>query len=466
MYDDYQYKTVGGVYGLMDRNGNTLLPPVYEDIQLEGYGESGILKLKKDGVYGLFTINGKELVKPAYAQIECNDEVCIAAEYIEKKESYQYLLLDRSEGKVLTEKRYDLISKMYSNDRYLTYKENGKYGLMSTKGKVVLPATYSFIGASEQYMVDNVFRVNQYGEVSEGDFGTEVKGGKWGLINAKGDSIIGIQYQDLQFTNDSLVILKDYDGFFHLFNVRSKQFVLSGNYQYIQSNSYDFPYFLVGKNVKINEEYNEPEEGEFGIADAHGKLLIPTKYRNILSYSRASICQHMDLTGFDLIDDKGQEILTKQKSIIRLNDTLFVVENDGQSMLFNVLSKKSILREPVAQFNVPDYIPYSEFLLAYRSKEGSWGYMNIKGEVLIQAQYCDALTTGDTYLVVAKCNGTGGNAFQYGVIDWHNNVVIPCIYDAVSVDYNGLFICEKDGDVFRMNASNEQVGKKGKKGYQ
>jgi hypothetical protein len=238
------------------------------------------------------------------------------------------------------------------------------------------------------------------------------------------------------------------------------------NYQYIKLNSYDFPYFLVGKNVKINEEFNEPEEGEFGISDASGKLIIRTKYRNILSYSRASICQHTDLSGFDLVNDKGQEILSKQKNIIRLNDTLFVVENDGQSVLFNVLSKKSILKEPVAQFNVPDYIPYTEFLLAYRSNSGSWGYMNIQGEVLIQAQYCDALTTGDAYLVVAKCNGTSGNAFQYGVIDWQNNVILPCIYDAVSVDYNGLFICEKDGEVIRMNASNEQVGKKGRKGYQ
>lgn len=466
MFDEYQYKTVGGVCGLMDANGNTILPAVYEDIQLEGYGESGLLKLKKEGVYGLFTMNGIELVKPAYSKIDCNDEVCIAAEYVEKKEGYQYVLLDRAEGKVLTEKRYDLISKMYSNNNYLTFKENGKYGLMNIKGKVVIPASYSFVGASEQYGVDKVFRVNQFGEVIEGDYGTEVNGGKWGLINDKGDSLLGIRYQQLEFTNDSLVILKDYDGFFHLFNIRSNQFVLSGNYQYIKSNSYDLLYFLVGKDVKMNEEYNEPEEGTFGIADANGKLLIPIKYRTILSYSRASICQHLDLSGFDLIDDKGQEILTKQKSIIRLNDTLFVVENDGQSMLFNILTKKSILREPVAQFNVPDYIPYNEFLLAYRSKAGSWGYMNVKGEVLIQAQYCDALTTADAYLVVAKCSDSGANAFQYGVIDWQNNVVLPCIYDAITVDYNGLFICEKDGNVFRMNASNEQVGKKGKKGYQ
>jgi hypothetical protein len=97
--------------------------------------------------------------------------------------------------------------------------------------------------------------------------------------------------------------------------------------------------------------------------------------------------------------------------------------------------------------------------IGIKNTNDKWGILNKQGEALIEPQYCDVISSGDAYIIVAKC-GAVGDAFKYGVIDLMNNVVIPFEYESIETNYGEAYDCVKGSTQYTINLSNEVISKK------
>ena len=97
--------------------------------------------------------------------------------------------------------------------------------------------------------------------------------------------------------------------------------------------------------------------------------------------------------------------------------------------------------------------------IGIKNASDKWGILNKPGEIIIEPQYCDVISSSDAYIIVAKC-GAVGDAFKYGVIDLMNTIVIPFEYDSIESVYGGSYECVKGSTQYTINLSNEVISKK------
>ena len=89
-------------------------------------------------------------------------------------------------------------------------------------------------------------------------------------------------------------------------------------------------------------------------------------------------------------------------------------------------------------------------LVAFRHKDGLWGYINLSGDVVISADYQLADTFQDGVAGVQK------DGF-YGVIDSYGEIVLPFKYERLWVGDSNMFAVKKDDKWEFVNSVGERV---------
>ncbi len=138
--------------GLMDQHENWLLPMEYGYIyggkkQGDGYWFKLEAYPRNKNKYGLFNTQTKVLIPPTYDNISVYDHFIIAAN--RKDNTYFHRLLDLS-GRPLTDSVY---TEMELTHGYLLCRKKGKYGVLSTTGKELLPFDYKYIWAKTNHLI-------------------------------------------------------------------------------------------------------------------------------------------------------------------------------------------------------------------------------------------------------------------------------------------------------------------------
>lgn len=137
---DYATVKIGKLYGLIDKNGNEILPCDYEEIIMgseKEYFASGYLLVKKDGKVGIVDPTGKELVDFKYPSSNC------------KTGSGPFFYLNDLEGKVIMVSpvvgelptRYQEVSMRNSGvcPVFVAELEEDNVGLVDLNGNAVIP---------------------------------------------------------------------------------------------------------------------------------------------------------------------------------------------------------------------------------------------------------------------------------------------------------------------------------------
>ena len=180
------------------------------------------------------------------------------------------------------------------------------------------------------------------------------------------------------------------------------------------------------------------KDGKWGVIDMEGKVVLPIMYDDLGVLYEGVYYKVKKKNKYGIIDINGNEILEAKYDAIfnhSLNDANVEVLDKGENVMFNVLTKEftsgkydyvisaegSLMRVDTSQYE--QYRMHSEGLMPVK-KNGKWGY-----------------------------------------IDGDSNLVIPCIYDEVSlfnggraiVKYNGKeYVIDKKGNVME----DEEVIKK------
>lgn len=236
----------GGLYGLIDIDGKEILPIMYEDIGVD-YGKLSFdddkIMVKNQGLWGVVRLDNTVLVPIRYpntfvtkAGYWCcyaeNDHTFVIDSLGHEILSLPYYLSDgiiSSRMQVQRKGRFGLID---ANGKeifpcvadqpiafYYANKEGGslpspvacirqdlKYGIIDTDGHYVLPAIYDQI-------LPQSFTPNYYPYNYKANYYAVVKDGKAGVVNAKGEITIPIEYDAVSFAcNDIVRLYKDRDS--------------------------------------------------------------------------------------------------------------------------------------------------------------------------------------------------------------------------------------------------------------
>ena len=282
----------------------------------------GYIIVKKDG--GLYKIidlkNEGEIVSDKYSQIQ----------FIEYKEEFfvtnslKKVGIINLDATVKIEPLYDSIEIFDSQkETYLVY-DNGKYGIVKSGDRTVLPAEYDSIGVhldayinenSNCYVLDKLIPV--------------CKDGKWGAVDKNGRLVISMDYDGLG--SAKAITLDDTST-----NNNSDIKPTSSNLEKIPVLSIKECDGIV---VKKNNKY--------GIVDAEGKLLVQIAVDDIYSLKKTddTLEYFMTYNGSDIniIDSLKAAGLVKEQTIEKENTEENKETNNNNNNIANDITNNSII---------------------------------------------------------------------------------------------------------------------------
>lgn len=322
------------------------------------------------------------------------------------------------------------------------------------------------------------------------------KGEKWGFCDKDKNIIIKPSYNQVNFFDNNLAVVKSINGKFGCIQKDDKEFI-PFKYDIID-------YFKEGRAiVKINSKW--------GFIDSLGNEIIPLSYDYVNRfYDGLAVVKMNDKYGF--VDIDGKEVITLRFDVanrflnglarVKLNGKWGIINKDGKEVILVKYDSLGIYKEGLAPFklkskwgfidaNGKEIIPakyedvngFSEGYASIRIN-GKWGYINKEGKEVIQIKY-DGAGTFHEGLAQVKLKGRGGyidntgkeiislkyenvNNFsdglaavvlygKVGFINKEGKVIIPLKYEGAGYFQNGITWIKENGKTGFINKSGQQV---------
>ncbi len=413
----------------------------------------------------------------SYAQNDyCNSDLLPIKNYAKNK----YGFIDR-DGTVRIDFTYDVISnkgfengmatvwindssyiidetgKTISEGSEITFSENrgvitlqGKYGYVSSVGKICVPAMYD---TCRQF---------------SGNLAAVRLNNKYGYIDTSGKVVIPFQYDSAFLFREGIgTVFLDGKGF-HINKAGKK----------IYAGSYEDAYRFYNGTAFVREK------GKWGLINTKGEQVLPFRYDDVSSGFKEPFAW-VSLNGkWGLIDKKGKEL------------TGFVFENgydnfDEKRYAVEVAGKWKFIDRTFKYINDDAYddIHYFDDGLASVKKGRKWGAIDTTGRQVIPCIYDEPLsfyrpvikvkTNGNEVLinkfgdVVGRGGRTGvpgdglipvydeisANNYRIGFVDSSGKLVIDHLYsDASGWFSEGLCpVAKQDGKFYYINKKNETM---------
>jgi len=389
-------------YGYVDKKGNEVIPIKYENL---GGFSNGLLIAKdpETNRYGYLDKTGKWIIKPTYldglgfdalggAWVKMTDgkwhyinmvgkdfgtfnettykNFNVDGYAVWENSDYPYVMVDKT-GKIIT--RIDDCDGIYNfSEGTAGYKckSNSLYGFIDMNGNKIISCGYSgFTG-----FVDGVSKVNK---TVNGKY-------KQGYINIKGEIILPIEYDTVRaYRNGWGLIKKNGD------------------------------YFFVDKTANLKEP--------------------PRKYDNLYEFRSGyalgiiSGSNNTPNTYYYINRDLKEEFNITAKEGYLFWDDVAVIKRDKD---YELLNKKGEVFKTLTGIETLKFS--TDGMLAVR-QNGKWGYIDNKGETIVQAKYdsCEQFKYGYASF---KLNG------KWGIVDKNGNEVAEAKYESIYGGENGIFI--------------------------
>lgn len=390
--------------------------------------------VSENGKTGVIDRNGQIIIKPEYDYIEIpNPEkaifVCLY-DYDSSAQSYKSKILNEKGDELYT--KYENIVAIASNNTssqipyqtsILKYKENGKLGIITLSGKKVTSAIYDSIETLDYK--DGILKVSQ--------------NDKYGLIKINGDRVVKIGYSSINtdgyYDEESkyekagyIVSVKNNDGYEYGYISSNGKIILDCKYSSIKRiteiKNDDSAYLITYENGKaglnknsqnvIKNEYDSIEYDDmtklvaleknvkYGVYDLYGNMILPIQYEDI-TFAGKIITAHKDgqLLAFDANGNIQKNCNFTTIMPTRASD--YYITTDASGKYGIVDSNATVLVE-----NKYSYIEYAFDKYFIYSKDEKSGIMDNTGKQIL----------ANKYNVVQNVNGT--KVIQ--AIDSNNNI--------------------------------------------
>lgn len=374
------------------------------------------------------------------------------------------------------DKKYEV--ETVSDYNYFILKQNNKFGVIDTRGNIVIEAEYDnviipnpskavficqteknikvFNDKGEQILTqyNNIEPIRLKNIASDLMYEKSVlkfeKDGKYGLINFSGKQILKAQYNSinaLPYKEGELVV--ESNEKYGIINIRGKEIVkcqydkISVDNYYTQDNKYKYAGYIIG--VKTEEGYR------YGYIDSNGKLLMDTIYNDI-----SRIAEIRDDKNIYLIFAKnGQYGLTKNNQQLTGNEYQSMTYNANMNLIVVEKSKKY----GVIDINGKNIIPieYNQIdingMYIYVTNSQGTEVFDYKGqETNMDINIARVKTDNDNYIITIN---TANNETKYGVINKDGKKIIEEKYSYIEYLFEDYFIASSENGKLGIIDSND-----------
>lgn len=326
--------------------------------------ENNCFKVEKDGKFGLVDYKGKELLNCAYDSIEAFSGV-------------KELLLITKEGKTGL---CNIYGKIILN---LEYKEISPLGDSNSKQFIIKndEDKYGIVGSDKAIIVEPIY--DQIASISGKDLYVVKENGNWAVINKDKTTNIQGNFDEVKSINDSYIIVKK-DNKYGVINTNGEE-KIEPKYEDLK---YAYGEYFIAK-----------ENGKFGIIDLYYETKVEFNYTNITFYQEPSIfiADKEDLES-DFINSDLQVKTAGILSKIDIAKGYLRIREDGEYKYYNFKFEEKKNTEVL-----------NKNTLFLAKKDGKYGYINNRGEIVVDYQYDDATEQNDFGYVSVNINGKWGS---------------------------------------------------------
>jgi hypothetical protein len=377
-----------------------IVPGVYDEVILTG----DLIRVKNKGAtFGYINTTGEFAVQPQY---DMAWPFTKGKAIVERNSKYTYIDKNgKSIGAVPEE--YQPYYYKPTSEMYATMSDQ-KFGFtMPDKEGLALAAEYDFATDFE----GSIARVNIGAVHNEDEW--QYNGGKWGLIDARGKSIIPVSFELILPFNNGIA----------LFNV-------GGEASYSLCDGGECP----------DPVYYSCKGGKWGLMNTQGQVLLEANFSTLVPFGKNYLASSQDST-FSIVSSNGATIYAgplalnlrtdSDTEIPTLGEAAFVkaYENgragiiDSQGKWILAPSFDDISPEPAG-----DTAPFNNGLIRVQ-RDGYWGMADSSGEMVIPAEYNEIWKFSSGLAAVKKGE-------QWGYINRQNEMVIEPAYYSVR-DFQG-----------------------------
>lgn len=389
-------KTVNGTkWGYIDRSGNMVIQPKYDDAQ--DFQDNGLAIVGVKGKYGLIDAYDRFVVNPIYQFISPFSEHRAT---VINDEGFKMI---NEQGEVLTRRGYPYIAGLQEGRAmyYVTGNGSGdgansRYGYLDSAGQEVIPAQYEeandFVDGKAVVKINDKHyalidldgrRLANYPFAYVGPLGDGLlafqqdSNGKYGYINEQGSIIIPPTYTSAFPFHHGRAIVNTAEDYKSKYGVINKlgEWVIQPEYNDIRDLMEDR--FALGRAIKPEQPYIG---SVYAISDWNGKRLSDFVYRDVSDYKHglasvydAKQTYFIDRTGkpapgYPHVNGSGSLTLEPDGLIKALVDQrLSYLDRSGQ-----IIWKQNTVIPLQAPYKVIEekYKPNADYLVYYPQIDG------------------------------------------------------------------------------------------------
>lgn len=428
-------------WGVIDSKGNIVIEPTYDETIIIPDSTKAVFICTYDVDYEKNTFKTKVLN-------EKNEEIMTGYETVEALENYdnentlwyekdvlrvkqdgKYGVLDFKE-KLVVPCEYDSIVALKGTSNSLLTTKEGKKGIIDNTGAVLIENEYKNIKAISDkyengYIVQN--ESGKYGVISwnkkvavevkyddvksiygNGNYYAVKESGKWKIVDTDGEEYLSGKYDDIISIDNEYAVVKK-SGKYGVVSIADNTSVIDVKYQNIT--------YAAGSNyiVKLNNKY--------GIVDVNGVTLIEPTYSNLVYRANTNFYEgtNKDYTS-DLIDTDMNVKLTGIISEINTNSGYMIVRVGEEYKYYNFKFEEK---------NSKDVLNGNTIFLS--KKDGKYGFVDKNGIVVVDYIYDDACEQNEFGYASIKKDGLWGCVDSTGTVKMapsyklDNNVLVEFI---------------------------------------
>ncbi len=327
------------------------------------------------------------------------------------------------DGNIAIKPSYQAVMPFGENGLAAAMKE-GKWGYIDQNGTEKIPFSYSdTTGFSEGLAAICI-------------------GGRWGFINESGMNVVAAKYEYVgNFSSNKLALIKQ-NGLYGYVNTEGKEIVppkfdsagafgenglaqvcFDQLYGYIKSDgSYAVaPSFSALGACSASGLIPAKSDSLWGYIDEKGAWVIPAEYEYAYSFSDQGIAKVMTSGKYTFISEEGKPIT--EETFSDAGDFTEGYARVVQNGKFGLLKTDGSYAIPLGDTQL--IRPVSQGLLVFRDKKGAYGYMDLTGNIVVEAQFTQAGSfRKDGYATVMKEE-------KWGIIDKNGKFVLPAQFDDI-----------------------------------
>ena len=388
-------------YGVINTNGDIIIEPQYDKIVIPNQHKALFICNNENSRKILNDKNEEILKKYENIQPIALSNAVIENSYeknvLRYKADGKYGLITY-EGKIIVKAKYDEISSLGYRENQILIRENGKYGLINNEGTQIIKPIYDTIQSDEYYSIENDYKKSGYIVCN-----TTSEGYRYGyydyeankILDAEYNKIINTQYQSIDFNENAQLFTVERTGKFGVLNNKGSEILkaeydevqIEGIYIYTKKGEETKVFDKSGKEVDIDSNkaieatqnskyYIEKENNTYNILNEQFEKISKTGYSYLeLLFDKYFIATNeQGKTG--VIDSEENIIIEFKYSMIQVITSKNAVQaidfDTGKVEIYNNKLEKTIGMKDMSIVNVNKYIKvYNEEEEKYLHEDGN-----------------------------------------------------------------------------------------------